>query len=154
MRLMHLAVAVAWFSAPFARAADVPVPATALDVNPWHLDAGGHGVLSTPTSRVLGHLNTYGVLALAHVERPLVASSTSDPDAIWGLVSRREALDVGGALGVSDRVEFGFTLPVIVDQIAEKIELGFTQFALFFHDRAEPETLECFATEVIRAFRE
>jgi alkanesulfonate monooxygenase SsuD/methylene tetrahydromethanopterin reductase-like flavin-dependent oxidoreductase (luciferase family) len=68
--------------------------------------------------------------------REIAARRFAGPD--WGV-------DAGGFVGTPDR---------IVDQIAEKIELGFTQFALFFHDRAEPETLVCFATEVIPAFRE
>ena len=53
-------------------------------------------------------------------------------------------LEAGGFVGTPEQ---------IVEQIAHKVELGFTQFALFFHDRAEPETLECFAAEVISSFR-
>jgi hypothetical protein len=37
----------------------------------------------------------------------------------------------------------------VTAQIREQVALGFTQFALFFHDRGEPETLERFAREVI-----
>jgi len=55
----------------------------------------------------------------------------------WGL-------EAGGFIG---------TAPQVVDQIHQKIELGFSQFALFFHDRGEPETIERFARDVIPAFR-
>ncbi len=55
----------------------------------------------------------------------------------WGL-------DAGGFVGTSAQV---------VDQIREKVELGFTQFALFFHDRGESKTLEQFARDVAPAFR-
>ncbi len=55
----------------------------------------------------------------------------------WGL-------EAGGFIGTSAQV---------ANQIREKVELGFTQFALFFHDRGEPKTLERFAREVISAFR-
>ncbi len=55
----------------------------------------------------------------------------------WGL-------EAGGFVGTPAQV---------VDQIGAKIDLGFTQFALFFHDRAEPETLACFGEEVIPALR-
>jgi alkanesulfonate monooxygenase SsuD/methylene tetrahydromethanopterin reductase-like flavin-dependent oxidoreductase (luciferase family) len=55
----------------------------------------------------------------------------------WGL-------EAGGFMGTSDQ---------IVHQIRERVELGFTQFALFFHDRGEPETLDRFAREVIPEFR-
>jgi len=55
----------------------------------------------------------------------------------WGL-------DAGGFVGTPHRV---------IEQIERKVQLGFTQFALFFHDRGEPETLERFAREVATAFR-
>ena len=55
----------------------------------------------------------------------------------WGL-------DAGGLVGTPRQV---------IEQIEQKVKLGFTQFALFFHDRAEPETLERFAREVAAAFR-
>ncbi len=55
----------------------------------------------------------------------------------WGL-------EAGGFIGTSTEV---------TDQIRERVELGFTQFALFFHDRADPKSLERFAREVIPAFR-
>jgi alkanesulfonate monooxygenase SsuD/methylene tetrahydromethanopterin reductase-like flavin-dependent oxidoreductase (luciferase family) len=58
-------------------------------------------------------------------------------DEAWGL-------DAGGLVG---------TAPRVIEQLQAKVALGFTQFALFFSDRAEPETLERFAREVIPAFR-
>jgi alkanesulfonate monooxygenase SsuD/methylene tetrahydromethanopterin reductase-like flavin-dependent oxidoreductase (luciferase family) len=51
----------------------------------------------------------------------------------WGL-------EAGGFVGTAEQV---------TAQIREQVALGFTQFALFFHDRGEPETLERFAREVI-----
>ena len=41
----------------------------------------------------------------------------------------------------------------MIEQIQAKLALGFTQFALLFHDRGEPETLDRFAREVAPAFR-
>jgi len=58
-------------------------------------------------------------------------------DAGWGL-------DAGGLVGTPREVAL---------QIQQKVKLGFTQFALFFHDRAEIATLDRFAREVIPAFR-
>jgi alkanesulfonate monooxygenase SsuD/methylene tetrahydromethanopterin reductase-like flavin-dependent oxidoreductase (luciferase family) len=55
----------------------------------------------------------------------------------WGL-------EAGGLIG---------TPAQIIDQIRGRIELGITQFALFFHDRGEPESLERFAREILPAFR-
>jgi alkanesulfonate monooxygenase SsuD/methylene tetrahydromethanopterin reductase-like flavin-dependent oxidoreductase (luciferase family) len=55
----------------------------------------------------------------------------------WGL-------DAGGLVGTAAQV---------IEQIARKVELGFTQFALFFHDRAQRESLDRFAREVVPAFR-
>ena len=55
----------------------------------------------------------------------------------WGL-------EEGGFIGTPDQV---------IDQIRKKVDLGFSQFSLFFHDRGEHETLERFARDVIPAFR-
>lgn len=49
-------------------------------------------------------------------------------------------LEKGGLIGTPEQV---------VEKLKAKIDMGFTQFALFFHDRGEPETLECFAREVM-----
>jgi len=57
-------------------------------------------------------------------------------DEQWGL-------DAGGFVG---------TAPRVIEQIQAKVALGFTQFALFFHDRGERETLDRFARGVAPAF--
>ena len=57
-------------------------------------------------------------------------------DEQWGL-------DAGGFVG---------TAPRVIEQIQAKVALGFTQFALFFHDRGERETLDRFARDVAPVF--
>lgn len=55
----------------------------------------------------------------------------------WGL-------EAGGYIGTPER---------LVEHILGKIAQGITHFSLFFHDRAAPESLELFATQVIPAVR-
>jgi alkanesulfonate monooxygenase SsuD/methylene tetrahydromethanopterin reductase-like flavin-dependent oxidoreductase (luciferase family) len=73
----------------------------------------------------------------------------SELDAAMRIARRRFGaegwgLDAGGLIGTAARV---------IEQIQAKLALGFTQFALLFHDRGEPETLDRFAREVAPAFR-
>jgi alkanesulfonate monooxygenase SsuD/methylene tetrahydromethanopterin reductase-like flavin-dependent oxidoreductase (luciferase family) len=78
----------------------------------------------------------------------LVERESELPDALR--IARRRfgdegwGLDAGGLVG---------TAPRVIEQIQAKLALGFTHFALFFHDRGERETLERFAREVAPAFR-
>jgi alkanesulfonate monooxygenase SsuD/methylene tetrahydromethanopterin reductase-like flavin-dependent oxidoreductase (luciferase family) len=51
----------------------------------------------------------------------------------WGL-------DAGGYMGTPEQ---------LIEHILRKVERGITHFAFFFHDRAAPESLELFATQVI-----
>jgi alkanesulfonate monooxygenase SsuD/methylene tetrahydromethanopterin reductase-like flavin-dependent oxidoreductase (luciferase family) len=51
----------------------------------------------------------------------------------WGL-------EAGGYIGTPEQ---------LVDHILRRVEHGITQFAFFFHDRATPESLELFATQVM-----
>ena len=87
-----------------------------------------------PASLVFGH---QAVVVLAEDESRLAEAQSIATrrfgDAQWGI-------EHGGFVGTPERV---------AEQIAEKRALGFDQFVLFFHDRAEPRTLELFANEVI-----
>ena len=55
----------------------------------------------------------------------------------WGL-------EAGGYIGTPER---------LVEHILGKVNQGITHFALFFHDRGTPESLELFATRVIAEVR-
>ena len=73
----------------------------------------------------------------------------SELDAAMRVARRRYGadgwgLDAGGFVG---------TAPQVIEQIRAKVALGFTQFALLFHDRGERDTLERFAREVAPAFQ-
>lgn len=73
----------------------------------------------------------------------------ADLDSALGLARRRFGaegwgLDAGGLVGTPAQV---------IEQLGQKVKLGFSQFALFFHDRAERDSLERFAREVMPAFR-
>jgi alkanesulfonate monooxygenase SsuD/methylene tetrahydromethanopterin reductase-like flavin-dependent oxidoreductase (luciferase family) len=79
----------------------------------------------------------------------VLAKDASEIDAAQQIAKRRYG---GAEWGLKEGGFFG-TPDQIVEQVQEKIALGFEQFALFFHDRGEPETLECFAHEVIERIR-
>ena len=89
-----------------------------------------------------------GTLAFGQQAVVVLVDREAELDAALRIARRRFGgegwgLDAGGLIGTPLQV---------IEQIQQKVNLGFTHFALFFHDRGEPETLERFARDVAPAF--
>jgi outer membrane protein OmpA-like peptidoglycan-associated protein len=101
-----------------AQAAHPDARKAAIDANPFHLDLGGHGVLSVGSADVLDHLELRAFLVVQHLSRPL---GVVDEDNKWlrSLVDNRQQIDVGAAFGLFGRLELALMLPIVVHQLGE-----------------------------------
>ena len=79
----------------------------------------------------------------------LVVDREEEREKAWELARSRFG---GGGWGLEERGLVG-TPSEVIDRLGESVALGFRNFALFFHDRGKPETLERFAKQVMVAFR-
>ncbi len=90
---------------------------TSIDANPYHLDLGGLGALSTGSAEVLEHLELRVFVVGQHLTDPM--GVMVDDEWERSLVDNRQQLDVGAAFGLAGRVEVGLMLPVVVHQKSE-----------------------------------
>ena len=91
---------------------------TSIDVNPFHLDPAGKGVLSVESGSLLGHLDVHAGFYFHHLESPLSILDPDTNEVIRELVSNRQALDIGAAIGLFRWVEVGVVVPIVVHQEA------------------------------------
>lgn len=101
-----------------ARAQHADARNTSLEVNPFHLNVSGYGILSTGSGEILDHLEVRGGLTGQYLTRPLVVDP-ADGSADRPLVDWRAQVDVAAAVGLFDRLEVGLILPVTVAQEAQ-----------------------------------
>jgi len=90
-----------------------------IDVNPYHLDPSGRGLLSLGSTIPLKHLELAAAVTLQHVHAPFRLIDPEDGSELRRLVSHRQQLDLGVALGIRGRFEAGVLLPVVAHQTAE-----------------------------------
>ena len=91
---------------------------TSIDVNTFHLDPSGLGVLSAESGSLRGHLDIHAGLYFHHLASPLVILDTQSGALERALVANRQALDVGAAIGLFQWVEVGLLLPIVLHQDA------------------------------------
>ncbi len=101
------------------RAAEHPdARRTSFELNPYHLNLSGAGILATGSGRVLPHLQVRASLTAHYLNDPLVVRSNGGSDE-RALVSHRQQLDLEAAMGLFDRIELGLRVPVTPYQQAE-----------------------------------
>jgi outer membrane protein OmpA-like peptidoglycan-associated protein len=90
-----------------------------IDANPYHLDPGGHGVLSVGSPEVLAHFELRAFLVAQHLNRPIGVAANESNEWLRSLVDNRQQFDLGASFGLFGRLELSLLLPIIVHQSGE-----------------------------------
>ena len=112
-------VLAALLLSPPALAAHPDARKASIDANPYHLDTGGHGVLSVGSPEVLAHLELRAFLVAQFLHRPIGVTSNDDEEWLRSLVDNRQQIDIGASFGLFGRLELSLMLPIIVHQAGE-----------------------------------
>ncbi len=112
-----------------------------INANPYHLDTGGHGVLSVGSPEVLAHLELRAFLVAQFLSRPIGVAANESNEWLRSLVDNRQQLDLGASFGLFGRVELSLMLPIIVHQagVFPGQRMGATTPAGFGHLMFQPK---------------
>ena len=119
-RLLLTVMSALLLASGTARAGEHPdARNTAIQANPFQLNPSGRGILSTGSAETMTHTEFRASVVGQYVTEPLIVRPNDDDAGNRSLVAERQQIDVSGAVGLFDRFEFGFVLPMTVNQDAQ-----------------------------------